>query len=196
MFKLHVQTLFSLDADLPKSFSYLPGFISVEEEADLLKLISQFELHTFQFHVYEGKRRVASFGYDWCFEKRTLSKGKEIPKEFDWLFQRTAHHLNINKSDFTELLITEYPVGSVINWHRDAPPFELIAGISLLSECDFRLRPYDKKEHGRKFIRSLKIAPRSLYVIKDEARSEWEHSTKAVEKTRYSITLRTIKKFR
>ena len=79
MFKLHVQTLFSLDADLPKSFSYLPGFISVEEEADLLKLISQFELHTFQFHGYEGKRRVASFGYDWSFEKRTLSKGKEKP---------------------------------------------------------------------------------------------------------------------
>lgn len=189
-----MQTLFSIDADLPQGFSYTPDFVSVEEEAELLKLISQFELHAFQFHGYEGKRKVVSFGYDWSFEKRTLSKGKEIPKEFGWLIQRTAHYLNINESDFAELLITEYPVGSVINWHRDAPPFEIIAGISLLSDCDFRLRPHDKKRQGKKFIRSLKIAPRSLYIIKDAARSEWEHSTKAVERVRYSITLRTMRK--
>jgi hypothetical protein len=127
-----MQTLFSIDADLPKGFSYTPDFISAEDESELLKLISQFELQAFQFHAYEGKRRVASFGYDWSFEKRTLSKGEEIPKEFDWLIQKTAHHSGTNVSDFAELLITEYPVGSVINWHRDAPPFEMIAGISLV----------------------------------------------------------------
>ena len=183
-----------MDADLPKGFSYIPGFISAKEQAELLNLILQIELHAFQFHGYEGKRRVASFGYDWSFEKRTLSKGEEIPKEFDWLIERTANYLNIPKCDFAELLITEYPVGAVINWHRDAPPFELIAGISLLTECDFRLRPHDKNIQGRKFIRTLEIAPRSLYVIKDEARNEWEHSTKAVERKRYSITLRTMRK--
>lgn len=189
-----MQTLFPIDPLLPQGFSYLTNFISSEEEAALLNLISKFELHAFQFHGYEGKRKVASFGYDWSFEKRSLSKGKEIPKEFDWLIQRTAHHLKINQNDFAELLITEYPVGSVINWHRDAPPFELIAGISLLSNCTFRLRPHDKSKQGRKNIHSLEVSPHSLYIMKDEVREKWEHSTVAVKSVRYSITLRTLRK--
>ena len=47
--------------------------------------------------------------------------------------KQVAKHLSIAKSKFAELLVTEYPVGSVINWHRDVPQFDLIAGISLMS---------------------------------------------------------------
>ena len=43
-------------------------------------------------------------------------------------------------ADFAELLVTKYPPGSVINWHLDAPPFELIAGISPAADCIFKLK--------------------------------------------------------
>jgi len=52
-------------------------------------------------------------------------------------------------------LVTEYPEGSVINWHRDAPPFDVIAGISLLPDCTFRLRPQEKLKQGRGSVISL-----------------------------------------
>jgi alkylated DNA repair dioxygenase AlkB len=92
-----------------------------------------------------------------------------------------------------EMLITEYPPGSVINWHRDAPPFDQIAGISLLSDVTFKLRPHDKAKQNRKAILSFPVQRRSLYILQGEARSEWQHSTAPVLTTRYSITFRTMR---
>ncbi|MBX9850590.1 MAG: alpha-ketoglutarate-dependent dioxygenase AlkB [Cytophagaceae bacterium] len=92
------------------------------------------------------------------------------------------------------MLVTEYPTGSVINWHRDAPPFDLIAGISLLSDCKFRLRPHDKSKQCRTSIISFPVKRRSLYIMQGPARTDWQHSIAPVKETRYSITLRTLKK--
>jgi alkylated DNA repair dioxygenase AlkB len=134
-----MNTLFPIEPVLPQGFSYTENFLSPEEEQSLLKEITNIELHSFHFQGFEAKRRVASFGYDWSFEKRILSKGKEIPALFDALLDKVSEHLQIQKKSFAELLVTEYPVGSVINWHRDAPPFHVIVGISLQSDCVFRL---------------------------------------------------------
>ena len=185
-------TLFPLDVIYPSGFEYYPEFISEEEELQLISIISKIELHAFVFQGFEAKRKAASFGYDWSFEKRTLSKGKKIPSEFLPLIEKVAAKLFLREQSFAELLILEYPVDAVINWHRDAPPFNLIAGISLLTDCVFKLRPYDKLKQGRKSIVSVPVARRSLYVMKGEARSQWEHSTAPVKTKRYSITLRTL----
>jgi len=82
----------------------------------------------------------------------------------------------------------------VINWHRDAPPFDLIAGVSLLTDATFRLRPYDKEKQGRGSVISFTAERRSLYVMQGPSRSEWQHSIAPVKAVRYSITLRTLKK--
>ncbi|MDQ3846280.1 MAG: alpha-ketoglutarate-dependent dioxygenase AlkB, partial [Bacteroidota bacterium] len=74
-----MNTLFPIEPTLPEGFLYLPDFISEEEERELLGQIGNTTLHTFHFQGYEAKRRVASFGYDWSFEKQQLSKGKDIP---------------------------------------------------------------------------------------------------------------------
>jgi alkylated DNA repair dioxygenase AlkB len=92
-----------------------------------------------------------------------------------------------------ELLVTEYPPGSVINWHRDAPPFDLIAGISLSSDCTFKLRPHAEEKRNRKTTVSLTVANRSLYVMQGASRSEWQHCITPVKDVRYSITLRTLR---
>lgn len=65
--------------------------------------------------------------------------------------------MSVTQDAFAELLITEYPVGSVINWHRDAPPFDLIAGISLMADCTFRLRPNDKAKQTRASVISFPV---------------------------------------
>ena len=188
-----MNTLFPVAPVSPPGFSYEDEFINQEEEARLLKDIEGVELKNLHFQGYEAKRKTASFGYDWSFEKRQLSRGKDIPAVFMWLIERVAKKCTTKVDAFSELLITEYPVGAVINWHRDAPPFDIIAGISLLSDCTFKFRPYEKEKQGRKSILSLPVKRRSLYIIKDAARSEWEHSTGAVKATRYSVTLRTVK---
>jgi alkylated DNA repair dioxygenase AlkB len=187
-----MESLFPFQPKRPPGFIYVPDFINVEEEEKLVGDISRIPLHTFLFQGYEAKRKVASFGYNYSFDKRTVSKGPEIPSAFEWLIKRVSDHSG-GKKIFSALLITEYPVGSVINWHRDAPPFETIVGISLLSDCVFRFRPHDKNLQGRKSIISLVAKRRSLYVMEGDSRSQWEHSILPVTATRYSITLRTLR---
>jgi alkylated DNA repair dioxygenase AlkB len=189
-----MNTLFPIEPLYPKGFAYFGDFITPSEEEALMKVIAAIDLQNMQFQGYEAKRRVASFGQDWNFATRRLSEGKPIPKKFHWLIERVCAKLAVNVEDVAELLVTEYPVGSVINWHRDAPPFDLIAGISLGADCIFKLRPYDRAIQTRKAIVSLPVSRCSLYVVQDEARSEWEHSIAPVNQARYSITLRTLRK--
>jgi alkylated DNA repair dioxygenase AlkB len=188
-----VNSLFPMATILPAGYSYEPDFLSLEEEKALLKIIGGIELQRMNFQGFLANRRVASFGYDYSFDNRTLTKGAAIPEEFVPLIKKVAAHTGVHEKDIAELLVTEYPVGSVINWHRDAPPFDVIIGISLNAECTFRLRPHDKAKQNRKAIIPINIKPRSLYVIKGSARSEWEHSTTPVKDVRYSITLRTLR---
>ncbi len=188
-----MNTLFSLMPEFPPGFLYFPDFLTEPEEMQLYEDILTTDLHTFTFQGFEAKRKVASFGYDYNFEKKSLVKGKTIPQAFNFLIENVATRLSISIDEFAELLVTEYPVGSIINWHRDAPSFSLIAGISLLADCIFRLRPHDKTKQNRSSIISFPLKRRSLYIIQGIARTDWQHSISPVKEIRYSITLRTLR---
>jgi alkylated DNA repair dioxygenase AlkB len=190
-----VKNLFDIQPVFPSGFNYFPQFINAEEEAALHKAILKLDLQTFIFRGYEAKRKVMSFGFDYHFNDRSISPGVPIPEDFYPLIQKTANHLKIPPSEFKELLVTAYPPGSVINWHRDAPPFELIAGISLLSDCNFKLRPYQKIKQVRGATISIPVTRCSLYVMQGEVREEWEHSITELTDLRYSITLRTLRRY-
>jgi alkylated DNA repair dioxygenase AlkB len=188
-----IHTLFPESTNEPEGFYYLPNFLSVQEESALVKSIQNITLHTFTFQGFEAKRKVASFGFDYSFDHRQLKKGRPIPSAFLPLIRKVSTCLSIVETDFVEVLVTEYPAGSVINWHRDAPPFDIIVGISLEEDCVFKLRPYDKNKQGKKSVVSVPVQRRSLYVLKGEAREAWQHSIAPVKNTRYSITLRTLR---
>jgi alkylated DNA repair dioxygenase AlkB len=186
--------LFSVDPVFPAGFSYFPDFITEQEERELSGEMARLDLQTFLFRGYEAKRKVASFGYDYHFDSRSISPGKPVPGAFKPLVSKVAAFLKIPEEQFAEVLATEYPPGSVINWHRDAPPFEIIAGISLLSDCNFKLRPYDKKRQVRGSIITIPVKRRSLYIMQGPVRDEWEHSIAEMKQLRFSLTLRTLRK--
>ena len=189
-------TLFDIKPDLPQGFSYKPGFLSPAEEQLLITEIETLELHHMKFHGYTANRKVASYGFDYSFETRQLTRGKDIPQAFQWLIEKVANELHIHPAAIAELLVTEYDKGTVINWHRDAPPFDMIIGVSLLSDCIFKLRPQEKARQTRSETIYIPVERRSLYIMKDEARSQWQHSISPVKSKRYSITLRTLKEGR
>lgn len=188
-----MNTLFDISPPTPPGFSYHRDFISVSEEAQLISYVRELELQQMKFHEYEAKRKVMSFGRGWSFTEQGLKEGKPIPKEFDFLIERIAGYLQIPKTSIAQLLVTEYPVGSVINWHRDAVPFETIIGISLVSECVFKLRPQEKEKQTRQATISLNVQPRSLYTMTGISKTSWQHCTAPAKHTRYSITCRTLK---
>lgn len=188
-----MDTLFPITPKFPPGFIYIPDFITKEEEEYLLDIIKGIPLHRMKFQGFEANRLVASFGYDYHFEQRTLTAGKAIPEEFLPIVEQVARQVAIPSADIAELLVTAYPLGSVINWHRDAPPFETIVGLSLLSDCTFRLRPHDKAKQNRSAILSFPVKRRSLYIMQGASREEWQHSISPVKQQRYSITFRNIK---
>ena len=189
-----MNTLFAIEPAYPEGFSYIPDFIDSDEERTLMMEISKTELHHFNFHGFKANRKVASFGYDYSFDNEHLTKGKHWPVAFDFLIQKvTALLVAHDLAPFAELLVTEYPPGSVINWHRDAPPFDLIAGISLVADCTFQLRPQDKQKQGRSSVISFAAQLLSLYIIAGHARTDWQHSIAPVKETRFSVTLRTLR---
>ncbi len=177
----------------PTGFSYHPNFISREDENDLIDYINQLPLTPFEFKGFEAKRKTMSFGMDYHFNHHTLTKGQKIPAYFDQLIRKVSTITSVPGECWVELLVTEYPPGSVINWHRDAMPFEIIAGISLHSDCQFKLRPYGEDNSKRRSVLTIPCRARSLYVMKDASRWEWQHSIAPVKYKRYSITLRTLK---
>ena len=102
---------------------------------------------------------------------------------------RLAAFASVAPEDLAEALVTEYTPGAGIGWHRDAPVFGVVAGVSLLADCDFRFR---RSEAGRSV--ALSVARRSVYKLTGEARWGWQHHVPPMKKLRYSITFRTLRK--
>lgn len=182
--------LFALDAEAPAGFIYRPGFITAREDADLLAAIEALPFGDVRMHGVVARRRVVQFGWRYSFDARQLTAGEPVPAFLEPLQARAAELIDREPAALSEVLVTEYPPGAAIGWHRDAPPFGTIVGVSLRAACTFRFRR-GEGEHVERFAQTLE--PRSAYVLAGEARSAWQHSIPPVRGLRYSITFRTLR---
>jgi len=174
---------------MPEGFVYCPDFLTVDEEAALLRRFRTLPFAPFDFHGYTAKRRIVEYGWEYDFGSRQASATQPIP-EFLFPFRdRAANFAGLAPDTIVEAVVTEYPPGAPIGWHRDVPQFETILGISLASACRMRLKPY--KGEGK--LVSIVLEPRSLYVISGPARWKYQHSIPALPTLRYSVTFRTLR---
>jgi alkylated DNA repair dioxygenase AlkB len=172
----------------PEGLRYAADFVSRAIERELIQCIRTVPLQPFQFGQFEGKRRVASFGFRYDYDQRQLKRAEPIPA---WLAEILASIETFGGpgTRLQQVLCTEYGVGVGIGWHRDKPHFDKIFGLSLGAACKFRFR----RPAGTSWERfTLDAEPRSLYMMSGPSRLMWEHSIPAVEAPRYSITFRTM----
>ncbi|MEX2270345.1 MAG: alpha-ketoglutarate-dependent dioxygenase AlkB [Vicinamibacterales bacterium] len=185
------------EPDLPDGFDYREDFISREEEAELIRHIEAIEFALFEMRGVVAKRRVAFYGQSY-----DEGPAGPIPEFLSSLRARCAEWAGVEAEAFAMALINEYHPGAPIGWHRDAPQYGMVAGVSLLSACRMKLRPYvspselakSANRAPRKTTHELTLAPRSAYLITGVARGDFEHSIPAVDALRYSITFRTLRK--
>jgi alkylated DNA repair dioxygenase AlkB len=183
--------LFGGVAPLPEGFRYQTDVIRPEAEAALLADIERLPFEKFQFHGYEGKRRVVSFGWRYDFSARVVQEADDIPAFLLDVRKVAATFAGLSPADLQQALVTEYSAGSGIGWHRDKAVFGDVVGISLGTACIFRLR---RKIGAGSWERASIVAePRSAYLLRGPSRTEWEHSIPAVSATRYSITFRNFR---
>jgi alkylated DNA repair dioxygenase AlkB len=188
--------LFETENPFPSGFAYRPDFLTPEEENELMGYCEDLPLFHPVQEGYEAKRRIMNFGWSYDFAKAKLVKGPALPPFLQPLARKVAKWLDIPKGRVVEALITEYPPGASIGWHRDNETFESIIGISLSGWCRMRLRPR-RSRFIRRTIRdvvSVPLAPRSAYLMQEKSRWDFQHSIAPVETFRYSITFRTLPK--
>jgi alkylated DNA repair dioxygenase AlkB len=184
------------DLNVPNGFRYRQDFITSDEEAVLADEIAHLEFSTFEMRGVVARRRVAFFGrsYDTNGTSTLPFPAFLIP-----LRAKIATWASVDADAFAMSLIIEYPPGAPIGWHRDAPQYDLVAGVSLLSSCRIKFRPYVRPNTSapaqarRLTTHAITLERRSAYLMTGESRNVYEHHIPAVAAQRYSITFRTLR---
>jgi len=184
------------DTVVPDGFLYRRDFITPDEEAALVDAIARIEFSTFEMRGVVARRRVAFFGHSY-------DMGRVSPPLPEFLFplrRSLARWAGVDPDAFAMSLINEYPPGAPIGWHRDAPQYGIVGGVSLLSSCRMRLRPYvspgtvtQLAGQRRTATHEIVLEQRSAYVMTGESRNGFEHQIPPVTSLRYSVTFRTLR---
>jgi alkylated DNA repair dioxygenase AlkB len=177
-------------ASMPAGFRYKPDLFSPTAERDFVAQFEALPFKPFEFHGYQGNRRIVSFGYRYDYAGRTLRASEPMPGFLAPLRKIASQFSGIPSEKLEQALVTEYAPGAGIGWHRDKPMFEDVVALSFLAPCVLRLRRQDGTGRQRQ---SAEIAPRSGYLLHGPVRSEWEHSIVPMDVLRYSVTFRSFR---
>jgi alkylated DNA repair dioxygenase AlkB len=169
---------------------YVPDFLTSEEEARLVEACSNLDFSEVRMHGQTARRTVRHFGLDYDYERWKVTPTDLLPESFEWLRERAAALVDRQPEELAEVLISRYPPGAGIGWHREAPMFREVVGISLASAA--RMRFQRGKGAGRETA-AIELEPGSAYVLNGPARWQWQHSIPAAKNLRYSVTFRALK---
>jgi alkylated DNA repair dioxygenase AlkB len=176
----------------PEGLVYRPDLLTAAEERSLLDDIEQLRFDEIRMHGVVAKRTARHFGLDYDYERRGVIEDAEpLP---DWLLRvrdAAAALATLEAADLVEALVQRYPEGAQIGWHRDAPMFGTVVGISLLSPARMRFR---RNAGSERQTYELVLEPRSGYVLAGPARTAWQHHVPPTKSLRYSITFRTLRR--
>ena len=152
---------------------YIENYITANEHGALLT------------HVDNGlwlddlKRRVQHYGFKYNYRARKVDMSMRIGELPEWLksLSKKLHQDEYMPEVADQVIVNEYRPGQGISAHIDCEPCfkDTIVSLSLGSNCvmDFT----NKLDRTRKI--PVRLAPRSLVVLKDEARYGWLHSIAA-----------------
>lgn len=179
---------------LPEGLVYREAFLTEEEERDVLAVLEPLEYRTITMRGQTAKRTVRHFDLDYDYETGGLVPADPLPPSLEWLRERCAVLMEREPADLVQVLVSRYPAGAGIGWHRDAPMFgSKVAGVSLLAACRMR---FQRTVGGVREVAELGLAARSAYLLSGKARWSWQHSIPATPTLRYSITFRTLRRER
>ncbi len=183
-----------LDHDLPPGFHYRENFITEADERVLLEAIADVAFSDFEMRGVVARRRVAFFGQS--YDRVTVGP---LPAFVMPLRAKIGQWAGVDADAFAMALVNEYRPGSPIGWHRDAPQYDIVAGISLLSACRMKFRPYRSpastapQSPRRSATHEIVLERRSAYLMTQESRTAYEHHIPPVAELRYSLTFRTLR---
>jgi alkylated DNA repair protein (DNA oxidative demethylase) len=182
--------LFPEAADLPDGFRYYEDVVAPAEETALLGGLRGLAFGEVRMRGQVARRRTIHFGWTYGYETWRVEPGPATPEFLLGLRARAAGLVDVEPEALAEVLVTHYPAGAGIGWHRDAPAFGVVVGISLLGACRFR---FQQGRDAARRTRAVTLTPRSAYVLAGAARWQWQHAITPGREERYSVTFRTLR---
>ena len=152
-----------------EGFKYIEDYIN-ENKHDWL--LDQIDKHQW---LEDLKRRVQHYGFKYDYKARKVNRDMRIgqlPKwlqKLGWRLYEDGHML----AEPDQVIVNEYEPGQGISSHIDCEPCfaNTIVSLSLGSDC---IMDFTNRRDKTKKI-PVWLAPRSIIVLKDEARNEWLH---------------------
>lgn len=186
------EDLFGAKPALPEGFAYREDAIPETQASRLVATFDALPFKPFQFHGYLGNRRTVSFGWNYDYSGRALLKGDPLPYWLLPLRSIAGEFAKLPADSLEQSTVIEYAPGAGIGWHRDKAEFQDVLAFSLLAPCSLRFRR--KRDDGKWDRATIAARPRSLYLLRSEARTSWYHSIPPVKALRYSVTFRNLQK--
>lgn len=171
---------------------YETGFLALADEHRLLGDIEKLPLQEALYRKFAAKRRIVSFGAGYDFTSNAPTPAPPLPASLQPLRERAAAWAGLSAAALSQCTVAEYSPGTQLGWHRDVPTFGIVIGISLAAPARMRFRPYPHVKGARAPSQAIVLEPRSIYVLRDNARWRWQHAISPTRALRYSITFRTM----
>jgi len=180
-----------------KGLLYIPEYITKEEHASFWQAVNA------ENWLGDLKRRVQHYGYKYDYKARFIDYTMKIGDLPEWVMPLAK---KLHKEEYMpvipdQLIVNEYNQGQGIASHVDCEPCfgDTIISLSLGSTC---VMDFINKETKEKV--EVLLEPRSLVVLKDDARYLWTHGitgkkadnfrgVKHERKTRISLTFRNVR---
>lgn len=174
--------------------TYIPKYISTEQEAELLSIIDQ------NSWITDLKRRTQHYGYKYDYKSRNINSSHYIGPIPEWIAPicKKLFQDGIFEKTPDQVIINEYLPGQGIAPHIDSTSCfgNTICSLSLGSSCVMDLYKGTNKM-------PILLEPCSLVVLKNNARRLWQHgiaprktdrylSTKITRGRRISLTFRWL----
>ena len=171
--------------------AYIPDYITEAQQAYVIEEIDKHPWST------ELKRRVQHYGYKYDYTYKNINESMKVEGLTPWMLFYASKLTNFFSIPPDQAIVNEYTPGQGIARHIDCRPCfqNTIASLSLLSPCVMEFTSKADKTDKRELI----LEPRSLLVLRDEARYNWFHGIPARKKDdgversrRVSVTFRNV----
>ena len=94
--------LFDASTQVPDGFIYRQNFVSEAEEQKLIREIQKIQLEPFRYYQFTGKRRTASFGWQYEFGASEITAAPEMPPFLLPLRTRAGKVFNIDPASLIQ----------------------------------------------------------------------------------------------
>jgi DNA oxidative demethylase len=126
------------EVEEPEGLRYVPAFLSDDEETSLLGHLRGLDYDEVRMRGQVARRVVRHYGLSYAYDTAALSAGEPVPDWLSGVRERCGELVSRDAEALAEVLVTRYPPGATIGWHRDAPAFGDVVGVSLASSCVMR----------------------------------------------------------